>query len=89
MTDLKVNDKSMIWNSDLVEALVLRRVQDTISLCRKANAAVIALLATALGVANSTISVTQGATARRKTIHVADDGPVLAATLESWMQSPP
>jgi len=55
----------------------------------KANAAVIALLAAALGVAKSTISVTQGAAARRKTIHVAGDGPALAATLESWRQSPP
>lgn len=55
----------------------------------KANAAVIALLATTLGVAKSTISVTQGAAARRKSIHVLGDGPVLAATLESWRQSPP
>lgn len=55
----------------------------------KANAAVITLLATALGVAKSTISVTQGAAARRKMIHVAGAGPALAATLESWRQSPP
>ncbi len=55
----------------------------------KANAAVIALLAKALGVAKSAISVTQGATARRKTLHVAGNGTVLAATLESWRESPP
>lgn len=55
----------------------------------KANAAVIALLATTLGVAKSTISVSQGAAARRKMIHVAADGPALAATLESWRQPPP
>jgi len=55
----------------------------------KANAAVIALLATALGVAKSTISLTQGATARRKTIHVASACPALAARLESWRQIPP
>ena len=55
----------------------------------KANAAVIALLAKALGIARSTISVTQGAAARRKTIHVAGDGSVLGATLESWRQSAP
>lgn len=55
----------------------------------KANAAVIALLASALGVAKSAISVTQGAAARRKTVHVAGAGPALAATLESWRHSPP
>ncbi len=55
----------------------------------KANAAVIALLAASLDVAKSTISVTQGASARRKTIHVSGDGPTLAATLDSWRESPP
>ncbi len=55
----------------------------------KANAAVITLLATALGVAKSAISVTQGAAARRKTIHVVGDSVALAATLDSWRQSPP
>lgn len=55
----------------------------------KANAAVIALLASALEVTKSAISVTQGAAARRKTIHVAGDAVALAATLESWRESPP
>ena len=55
----------------------------------KANAAVIALLAKALGTAKSALSVTQGATSRRKTIHVAGDGTALGATLESWRESPP
>lgn len=45
---------------------------------------VIALLATTLGVDKSTIIVTQGAAARRKTIHVAGDNAALAATLQSW-----
>jgi uncharacterized protein (TIGR00251 family) len=54
----------------------------------KANAAVIALLAKTLGVAKSTISLTHGATARRKTIHVAGAGPALTETLESWRRSP-
>ena len=55
----------------------------------KANAAVIALLAKALDIAKSTISVTQGATSRRKTIHVAGNSTALAGTLESWRESPP
>ncbi|MBX3499690.1 MAG: DUF167 domain-containing protein [Alphaproteobacteria bacterium] len=55
----------------------------------KANAAVIALLARALDVARSAISVTQGAAARRKTIHVAGDPAALGATLETWRESPP
>lgn len=55
----------------------------------KANAAVIALLAKALDVAKSTISVTQGATSRRKTVHVAGAGPALGAILDSWRESPP
>ncbi|MGE0422986.1 MAG: DUF167 family protein [Reyranellaceae bacterium] len=55
----------------------------------KANAAVVALLAKALGVAKSAISVTQGATARRKTLHVAGDSTALAAALELWRESPP
>ncbi len=55
----------------------------------KANAAVIAVLAKALGVAKSAISVTHGAASRRKTIHIAGDSTALAATLESWRESPP
>jgi uncharacterized protein (TIGR00251 family) len=55
----------------------------------KANAAVIATLAKALGVARSAITVTQGATSRRKTIRVAGDAATLGATLESWRESPP
>jgi uncharacterized protein (TIGR00251 family) len=55
----------------------------------KANAAVIALLAKALDVAKSAINVTQGAAARRKTIHVAGDGAALGAALDSWRESPP
>lgn len=55
----------------------------------KANAAVIALLAKALDVAKSSISVTQGAASRRKTIHIAGDGAALAAALESWRETPP
>lgn len=59
----------------------------------KANAAVVALLADALGVAKSTISVIQGAASRRKIVHVsghvAGATRALAATLESWRESPP
>ena len=55
----------------------------------KANTAVIALLAKALDVAKSTISVTHGAATRRKTIHVAGDDATLAVALESWREAPP
>ena len=55
----------------------------------KANAAVIALLAKALGIAKSAVTVIQGATSRRKTIHVVGDGAALAAILESWREAPP
>tara|TARA_R110002020_G_scaffold4015_17_gene17602 strand:- start:1125 stop:1430 length:306 start_codon:yes stop_codon:yes gene_type:complete len=45
----------------------------------RANAAVIALLAKALGVPKSSIAVSSGETARLKTLAVAGDGPALAA----------
>ena len=55
----------------------------------KANAAVIALLAKALGIAKSAISVTQGAAARRKPTRAAGCGSGLGAPTESWGESPP
>ena len=48
----------------------------------KANAAVIALLARALGVPKSAIAVTAGETARLKTVAISGDGAALAARLE-------
>ena len=48
----------------------------------KANAAVIALLAKALGVPRSAITISSGDTARLKTLAVVGDGPALAAALE-------
>nr|WP_295888258.1 DUF167 family protein [uncultured Devosia sp.] len=47
----------------------------------KANASVVALLAKALGVPKSAISVASGETARLKTLDVAGDGEVLATRL--------
>jgi uncharacterized protein YggU (UPF0235/DUF167 family) len=50
----------------------------------KANAAVTVLLAKALGVPKSAISVVSGETARLKTIAVAGDPAVLAGRVEAF-----
>ena len=47
----------------------------------KANAAVVALLAKALGVPKSSIRVASGETSRMKTLAIAGDGAALAAAL--------
>ncbi|UJW84180.1 DUF167 family protein [Devosia sp. SL43] len=47
----------------------------------KANAAVVALVAKALDVPKSAVSVTSGGTARLKTLDVVGDGAALAALL--------
>jgi uncharacterized protein (TIGR00251 family) len=49
----------------------------------RANAAVIALLAKALGVSKSSLVVTSGETARLKTLRVMGDGAALAARIAS------
>jgi uncharacterized protein (TIGR00251 family) len=49
----------------------------------KANAAVIALLAEALGVAKSAISVVSGATGRRKLVEIRGDDNDLRAALDA------
>jgi uncharacterized protein YggU (UPF0235/DUF167 family) len=48
----------------------------------KANAAVVALLAKALGVPKSAVSVVSGETARIKTVTVIGDGVALVEALE-------
>jgi uncharacterized protein YggU (UPF0235/DUF167 family) len=53
----------------------------------KANAAVIKLLARAWRLAPSALSITGGATARRKTLHVAGDTPVLLKHLNEWIET--
>jgi uncharacterized protein YggU (UPF0235/DUF167 family) len=50
----------------------------------KANAAVTALLAKALGLPKSAITVTHGETARLKTLSVFGDGPDLIARLAQF-----
>lgn len=49
----------------------------------KANAAVLALLAKALHVPKSTLSVITGTTGRNKLIHISGDGPTLIPMLEA------
>jgi uncharacterized protein (TIGR00251 family) len=51
----------------------------------KANAAVIALLAQALGVAKSAISVVSGATDRRKLVEIRGDEKDLRAALDALL----
>jgi uncharacterized protein (TIGR00251 family) len=52
----------------------------------KANVAVIALLAKALGVAKSAISVVSGATDRRKLVEIRGDEKALRAALDALLQ---
>ena len=54
----------------------------------KANAAVIALLAEALGVAKSAISVVSGATDRRKLVEIRGDETRLRAALDALLTQP-
>ena len=50
----------------------------------KANAAVIALVAKAFGVAKSNVTLTLGETDRRKVLHIAGDAAVLQAITQQW-----
>jgi uncharacterized protein YggU (UPF0235/DUF167 family) len=52
----------------------------------KANAAVIALLAKALGFPRSAFAVVAGATDRRKIIHLQGDPARLMQALERWLE---
>ena len=54
----------------------------------KANAAVIAMLAEALGVAKSAISVVSGATDRRKLVEIRGDENDLRAALDALLMQP-
>ncbi len=53
----------------------------------KANAAVVGLIAKALGVPKSAVSVVSGETARLKTLALVGDGAVLAGLIEALGQS--
>ena len=52
----------------------------------KANAAMITLLAKAWRLPKTSMAITAGATARRKTLLVAGDAKVLVARLNQWME---
>jgi uncharacterized protein len=54
----------------------------------KANAAVVALLAKALGVPKSAVSVVSGETARMKTLDVVGNGAALVDRIVSLSQPP-
>jgi uncharacterized protein (TIGR00251 family) len=54
----------------------------------KANAAVVALLARALGVPKSALNVVSGETSRLKTIAVLGDGAALVVRVEALRQPP-
>ena len=54
----------------------------------KANAALVALLAKALGAPKSVIEITAGETARLKTIAIATTSPALIARLQTWGETP-
>jgi uncharacterized protein YggU (UPF0235/DUF167 family) len=55
----------------------------------KANAAVIALLAKALGLPKSAVTLVAGETARLKTLAIAGDGEALAARLVALTAAKP
>ncbi len=52
----------------------------------KANAAMIKLLAKAWRLPKTSMAITAGATARRKTLLVTGDAKVLVARLNQWME---
>ncbi len=52
----------------------------------KANAAMIKLLAKAWRLPKTSMAITAGATARRKTLLVTGDGKALVARLNRWME---
>ena len=54
----------------------------------KANAAVIVLLAKALGTSKSQISLVSGDTARQKTVFIAGDGVSIATLVDKLSPSP-
>lgn len=55
----------------------------------KANAALIKLLAKTWKLPKTAITITAGATDRRKTLHIAGDGQVLKQRLEQWTEERP
>lgn len=52
----------------------------------KANKALIELLAKALGLAKSGLSISAGAASRLKTVHIAGDTRALSDRLATWLE---
>lgn len=52
----------------------------------KANAALVSLLAKTWKLPKSSISLTQGAADRRKTLHIAGEPQALLARLQAWLR---
>jgi hypothetical protein len=52
----------------------------------KANAAIVKLLASEWGLAQSSLSLRSGATDRRKSFHLAGEPAALLARLEGWLK---
>ncbi len=52
----------------------------------KANAAMVTLLAKAWRLPKTSMAITAGAKARRKTLFIKGDGEALAARLNQWME---
>ena len=70
------------------DSLVLRLRVRAVPDRGKANAAVIALLARALGVPRSSLALIAGETSRNKTVAVVGDPAILIAALETLLAAP-
>ena len=53
----------------------------------KANTALIELLAAAMGLAKSSLSISGGAASRLKTVHISGDRTSLERRLTTWLES--
>lgn len=73
--------------ADAEGAVALRVAVTAVPEGGKANAALIGLLAKEWRVPRTSISVSQGAADRRKTLHVAGDPAALLGALESWWRN--
>lgn len=70
-------------SSDEAEVILLRLAAPPVD--GAANKALIALVADALRVPRSTVSIASGETSRRKVVEIAGDGPTLRKRVEQWL----